>query len=378
MRVLHIITGLDMGGAENMLFRLIENSQGAGVEQAVISLTGMGVFGPRIEALGVRVCALGARGPAQIVRGFLAARKFARAFAPDLIQSWLHHADLFGTGLVASGVRAPLVWNLRCADLSVSDMPESNRRLVRLLARLSGRPNAVVANSRAGQRSHAEAGYHPRRWDVIGNGFDLHRFAPDPAARAKSRAAWGVTEEVAVVGMVGRYHAVKGYPVFAKAAAELLRHLPTTRFVLAGTGLEPGNQDLMALLEREGLANATILLGPQQDVPGVMNGLDLLASCSTTEGFPNVIGEAMACGVPVVATDAGDSALIVDHADRIVSIGDAEGMAAAGKKILALPLEARQALRERVRHQIVSRYDIRVVARLYEQLYRDVVQDGVH
>ncbi len=372
MKVLHIITGLDVGGAENMLLRLIAHTDRSSVQQEVISLTSLGVIGQRIEALGIPTHVLQIKGPLGLFRGLSRARVLAEQFAPDVIQSWLHHADLFSLGLKAFGFSGPLIWNLRCADLNVADVPGRNRLLVRILARLSTFPSCVVANSFAGKSAHTAVGYHPRRWEVIGNGFDVVRFAPDAEARRKSRSQWDVGSDAPVIGIVGRYNKVKGFPVFAEAASLFLRDFPHARFVLAGTSLDDANSELVSLLKQANILQAAILLGQQQDIPGVMNGLDLLASCSTTEGFPNVIGEAMACGVPCIATDAGDSAIIIGADDRVVAIGDAVGMAAAWKRHFDLLPQQRLERRGAARIRIETNFNIHAVVRRYEDLYREL------
>ncbi len=375
MKVLHVITGLDVGGAENMLLRLITHTDRSSVQQEVISLTSLGVIGQRLEAMGIPTHVLQIRGPLGLFKGLSRGRAIAKKFAPDVIQSWLHHADLFSLGLKALGFIGPLIWNLRCADLNVADVPGRNRFLVRILARLSTFPSCVVANSFAGKLSHTAVGYHPRRWEVIGNGFDVVRFAPDAEARRRSRAQWNVASDAPVIGIVGRYNKVKGFPVFAKAASLFLQDFPHARFVLVGTNLDGANSELVSLLKQADILRAAILLGQQHDIAGVMNGLDLLASCSTTEGFPNVIGEAMACGVPCVATDAGDSALIIGADESVVAIGDTVGMAAAWKRHFELPPQERQERHNAARRRIELNFDINAVVRRYEDLYRELAAE---
>lgn len=369
-RVIHIITGLGLGGAEMMLLKLLRASDRSATEHVVLTLTDLDVLGPDIRALGVSVHSLGISGAASGLRGLWAASRLVGSFKPDVVMTWLHHADLFGVMLKCLHPTVPLVWNLRCSKLSPEDLPRSNIVLVRLLARLSFVPSVVVANAHVGMEEHVRIGYKPRRWLVLPNGFDTREFSPDDLARKSIRNQLGIDESDFVVGMVGRYHRMKGFDLFAKAAGIAAQKNPRLRFVLVGTDVSEENEELANMFKAAGIRSRVLLLGQRRDIPAVMNGFDLLANTSTSEGFPNVVGEAMSCGLPCVVTDVGDSGIIVGQAGTVIPSGDAQALANAWLSLASMTPAEIEELRLRARKRILDFFEIGVVARRYNELFK--------
>lgn len=379
MKVLHVITGLGRGGAEASLVKAV--AAVPEVEHRVVSLLAEGpLAGPAREA-GARVSSLGlAPGPSAL----LALPRLVgtvREFEPDVVQTWLYHADLMG--LLAARLAAwgrgtiPVAWNIRCADMDFSHYRAGTRLTVRLLARLSRLPRAIVTNSQAAVEHHRRLGY-AGAMTVIPNGFDTRRFAPDPAARARLRAEWGFGAGEPVVGFVGRMDAMKNLPLLCRALALALRREPGLRAVFCGQGLGPGDAAMTAgtgLLREHGLTGRVLPLGPRADVPQVLAAVDCLALSSQSEGFPNVLGEAMACGVPCATTDAGDAALVLGGLGRVVPRGDAPALAEAILDLALLPPEARAALGRQARQRIETRYSLAAMADNYRRLWSSLVSD---
>jgi glycosyltransferase involved in cell wall biosynthesis len=349
MQVLHVITGLAMGGAERMLVRLLAAMDRSRFRPRVVSLTDHGALGPEIAALGVPVDALGMRRGVPDPRGLLRLRGIVRETSPDLVQSWLYHADL-----IASLAGAPLLaWNLRCSDMDFARYGASTRWTVRALARLSGRPDAVLCNAEAGRRLHESLGYRPRRWEVVPNGFDLARFRPDPQAGQRLRGMLGLPDQAVVIGHVARFDPMKDH---ATAFAALER-VPEAHLVCVGRGV-PG-------------ASARVhALGERADVEALMAGFDMATlSSAFGEGFPNVLGEAMACGVPCVATNVGDAAAIVGDTGLIVPPRDAAALAAGWQRMIDLGAEGRARLGGAARARVEANWSIAAIARRYESIY---------
>lgn len=369
MRVLHIITGLGLGGAEMMLLKLLQASDRSATEHVVLTLTDLDVLATDIRALGVPVQSLGVAGGLSGLRALWRARCWVSQFRPDAVMTWLHHADLFGVALKCLAPSIRLIWNLRCSRLSPDELPRSNILLVKLLARLSFVPSVVVANARFGIEEHVRMGYKPRRWMVLPNGFDTEVFSPDAVVRREIRQQLGVSDAEFVIGMVGRYHAMKGFDTFVRAAGALAQKNQRARFVLVGTDVSNENSELKRMLEAEGMLGEVLLLGERRDIPLVMNAFDILASTSTSEGFPNVIGEAMSCGVPCAVTDAGDSASVVGETGIVVPIGDYEAMAAAWQLLSEMPKQDFSALKQKARQRIIDEYEIGVIVRRYLALF---------
>ncbi len=341
-------------------------------EQRVVSLTGLGVFGDKIEAKGVPVFALGMTGLGSIPRTLHRLRKISATYRPDIVQTWLYHADLLGLVAARLSGAAAVVWNIRCAGQEPGDVPRSTDWLIRLLARLSFLPEFVLFNSLAGQRSHRAIGYRPRAEKTIPNGFDLQVWSPDIGRRAQFRAEIGLPDSTFLVGMVARYHRVKDHKCFFAAAARVRACHADVRFVLAGQGITWTNESLVADIEKFGVRDCVILLGSCGDMGGVMASLDCLVLTSRSEGFPNVIGEAMASGVPCVTTDAGDAGLIIADTGHVVEVGDAEGIAEGMLALIASTPQERVALASRCRMRIEESFGIDRVLLRYADFYRDL------
>jgi glycosyltransferase involved in cell wall biosynthesis len=265
-----------------------------------------------------------------------------------------------------------ILWNIRCAGLGPEDAPLSTRLLIKLLSILSVRPDAIIYNSFAGRDAYTEAGYRPRSSTVIANGFDLREWRPDVLRRSEFRAEINVSDEHFLVGMIARYHPIKKHSVFLSAARKVLLVEPNTRFVLAGAGVTADNVLLTREIEYYGLRKHIIMIGPRTDISRIMASLDCLVSTSSSEGFPNVIGEAMACGVPCVATSAGDSGIIIGDTGAIVAIGDAEAIAAGVIEIFATGHDERLERARRCRARIASNFSVDRIADNYAKLYREL------
>lgn len=372
IRLTHVITGLNQGGAEAALVRLLRGLESEGFRQSVISLTGRGLYGDLIEAAGIPLRTLGMRSTVRMVLGLPNLFGALRGLEPDIVQTWLYHADLLGLVAARLAGDAAVSWNVRCAGLAPGDVPHSTHWLIRLLAWLSPQPEAILFNSVAGRRSHEAIGYRPRTGLTIPNGFDLEVWRPDPSQRMDFRAEIGVDGSAFVVGMVARYHRMKDHKTFLAAAALLRKRVPGVRFVLAGPGILWDNGVLAADIDRLGLRDAVVLLGPRRDMARIMAGIDCLVSTSTSEGFPNVLGEAMACGVPCVATDVGDSRLIVGDTGSLVAVGDAEAIATAVAELATVGPETKTAQAIRCRQRIADNFGLDSVVGRYAAFYRQL------
>jgi glycosyltransferase involved in cell wall biosynthesis/uncharacterized SAM-binding protein YcdF (DUF218 family) len=378
IRVMHVISGLDQGGAEAMLVRLLRRLDREIFSQSVVSLTTRGVYGEAIERMGIPLLTLGVTGWGAMPTGLDALRRATKQQRPDIVQTWLYHADLMGLVAARMANDAAVVWNVRCGALLPGDVPASTRLLTRVLARLSSSADVVLFNSNAGLEAHRAIGYRPSRSEVIPNGFDLEERRPDNGRRESFRAELAVSEDTFVVGMISRAHRMKDQSTFLAAAARLRQTGRQVRFVIAGLNQTWQNTTLAASIDHFGLRDRVHLLGVRHDVPRIMTGLDCLVSTSTSEGFPNVLGEAMACGVPCVATDAGDSRLIVGHTGIIVPIGDVDGIVAGMSRLMTEEPEQRCRRARASRERIVENFELGQIAARYGDLYRQLSASRHH
>ena len=371
IRVVHLITDLDVGGAEVMLARLVARLDSTRVENAVVSLGNRGAMAERIERSGISVSTLGLR-PGRIdplALWHLVA--LLRRLRPDVLQTWLYHSDL--AGLVAGRLaQVPaIVWNIRCAELDPRDHPRSLPVLLRMLAFSSGWPSAVICNSNAGRLAHEQLGYSPRRWLVIPNGFDVDAFRPCSSARVELRHELGVAADVPLVGLLARFHPMKDHATFLRAAKIIARARSDVRFVAAGRGVSD-NRALANLVSDYELQDRVHLLPERSDAPRFLAALDVAVSSSYGEAFPNIVGEAMACGIPCVATGVGDSAALVGDIGVIVPPRDPERLAAGIVQLLDLTPDRRATLGDAARQHIMSEFSLDRAARAYEDLYLEL------
>ena len=244
VKVMHVITSLDVGGAETILARLVAADQEGSVTHTVVSLKPGGALRGSLEATGNPVLDLGIGRKLSALSGLARLTKLIKTTQPDIVHSWLYHADLLATLAVAlSGRRnaTRLLWGVRCSDMDMLRYARSNRYILKMLASLSSRTDLVLCNSNAGRVAHERLGYRPPRWLVIPNGLDVDRFAPRPDERATVRSELGLEEASFVVGMCARVDPMKDHDNFVKAAAMFAETAPEARFALIGAGTASGS-----------------------------------------------------------------------------------------------------------------------------------------
>lgn len=374
MKICHVISDLDAGGAERMLVNLLGAMDRGRFEQRIVCMLGPGPLSGEAEALGAAVDHLGLTRGAVSPGAFFRVAGILKSFQPDVVQTWLYHADLLGLMAARLARTGKVVWNIRCSDMDLSRYRVLTRLVLRLNARLSNRPAAVISNSRRALDLHIGMGFRPRRTEVIPNGFDLSRFRPDPEAGARVRAELSIPESAPVVGMVARFDPQKGHDTFFAAAGLLSGRFKDAHFILAGLGVEPGNPEIASLAGAAGLGSRVHLLGRREDTPALMNSLAVLACPSSYgEGFPSVAGEAMACGKPCVVTDVGDSAYVVGDTGKVAPPKDPPALAEALGEVLSMPPGVLAGLGRAARERVEKNFSLPAVAARYEALYESLL-----
>lgn len=372
--VCHIITGLNSGGAEMMLYKLLSAMDRSTFSVEVISLTDSGPIGKKIQALDVPVRALGMRRGVPNPLAVLRLVGWLRQSRPAVIQTWMYHADLIGgvAARLAGGV--PLAWGIHHSNLDPEGSKCSTIWTAGLCARLSRwLPAHIVCCSEASRRVHTALGYDPDRMVVIPNGFDLTLFKPDLEGGSLIRQELGISEDTMLIGMVGRFDPQKDHLNFIKAAILLQKEIRDVQFLLCGDDITWKNQKLSKWIDGAGLHRYFHLLGRRNDIPRIMTALDIASSSSYGEGFPNVVGEAMACGTPCVVTDVGDSALMVGDTGKVVLPRDPSGLAAAWHDLIVQGEDARRQLGAEARRRVENNFSLPAIVGRYQQLYREMV-----
>ena len=370
LKVLHLISGLEAGGAERSLANLVAGLDRARIRNVVVSMTGRGFFGEVIERRGTPVHTLNMTRGVPSAGALWRLRELLRDERPDLLQTWLYHADCMGLFAKVFQPGLPLVWNLRCSNMALDSYRPLTRLVRGLLVTGSRVPAAVIANSYAGADFHRQLGYAARRWEIIPNGFDPTLWSPDAQARRAVRQALEIPPDSLVLGLVARLDPAKDHAGFLRAAQRVHEALPACRFVLIG-------QDVPSLAERvaaHGLGEVTRLLGPRDDIQRITAAFDVAClSSAFGEAFPNVLGEAMCCGVPCVATDVGDAALIVGATGRVVPPRNPHALAAAAIELLRMDPDARQTLGAAARARVIAAYSLTTTLGRYTALYEDLL-----
>ena len=371
LRIAHLITTLQTGGAETMLLNLISRKSGnAKCRPSVISLTGRGVLSRKFEQCGIPVCHLEFKGRLSDIRELFRLYRILRKQQPDILQTWLYHADLIGllAGRLSRVKR--IVWNIRCSVIDFAHYAWSTRLIVKMLTWLSHCPDAIITNSRAGARYHRLMGYRAKQWVVLPNGFDVQKYRPDPEAGAKFKESIGIKPETKLIGMVARYDSMKDFKCFIQAAYHMINHNhPDLNFVLIGEKVNRLNPELQRLIQKYQVGHRFYTLGRQTDLKMIYPALDIHTLTSKGEGFPNVVGEAMACGVACVATDVGDVNDIMGDTGISVPYGDSKALAKAWRELLSRPGENRRQLGLLARKRIADLYSIETVQRQYQNFY---------
>lgn len=359
-----------------MLYKLLRRLPEHDIAAEVASLTTEGRLAAPIRELGVPVYALGARRGVPDPRMVVQLARRLRVDRPQVVQTWMYHADLIG-GLAAKLVGSiPIAWNIRQSDLD----PTHSKRLTiwtaKTCAWLSHAiPERIVCCSDAAARVHREMGYAEKKLIVIPNGFEVDHFRPDRSARITVRSELGIEQRHPIVGMVARFDPQKDHWSFVDAASLLAARLPAARFVLCGDGVTWANEKLVRWIDERGIRERVHLLGRREDVARLMNAFDVATlSSAYGEGFPNVVGEAMACGVPCVVTDVGDAAWIVGDTGRVVPIRDPLALADAWFELVEAGDSTRQALGARARARVVEHFDLETIAGRYASLYVELAQ----
>ncbi|MBC7203311.1 MAG: glycosyltransferase, partial [Pusillimonas sp.] len=370
LHIVHVIGGLGQGGAETVMYRLLTQSTSR-FEHTVISLTDAGVFGPRLQQANIEVICLGMSSGRLSWPALKALYRLLKKLRPDVVQTWMYYADLIG-GVVArlAGVRN-VVWGIRNSGAHLERTSRAVRLSAWLCARLSGLvPAAIVACAGDAADRHQEKGYSAARMQVISNGYDMAQWSPDAATRIKLRAQLGVSLNTPLLGAVARWHPLKDHANLIGAYAKVLQEHSKARLVLVGDGMDPGNADLLALLKLHGLEGRVLLLGRRDDIPAIMNALDIHVLSSCAEGFPNVVAEAMAVGVANVVTHVGDAAYIVDQFGWVVPPRDPDALAhALGDAIQALGSPAMAVRLQKGRERVQKKFSLNAMVSRYGDLW---------
>jgi glycosyltransferase involved in cell wall biosynthesis len=380
VRVLFLIPSLVANGAERQLYELVKRMDRARFEVHLVVFydpsSGDNLWSEAARLPDLHLHSLHKRRGAL---GYLTALPrllgLILAVEPDVLHGYMADGNL---PLLILGrlLRKRVVWGIRRTNKDLAKVDRLGLRLLRLSVRLSPYVDLIIFNSAAGYLNHKAMGMKAARMEVVVNGFDVAAFSPDPALVAAQRDAWAIPAGVPLIGIVGRLHPVKDHPTFLRAAARLAGTCPSAWFVCVGDGPEPYRAALEEMAAGLGIGARVRFPGASQGMPAVYNALSCLVLSSTDEGFPNVLGEAMACGVPCVTTRVGDAEALAGPWATLVEPGQDAAIADALAALLAEPALARAARAVAARAHICSTFSLDALARHTERLLLDLIPDA--
>ncbi|MGF1933177.1 MAG: glycosyltransferase family 4 protein [Nostoc sp. ChiQUE02] len=374
MKIIYIITGLSTGGAEVMLYKLLSRIDQERFSPVVISLMDRGTWGDRIANLGIPVYTIGMKQGKPKLVNIWQLINIIRQLKPDLIQGWMYHGNLAAQFARLFIFRQMFVlWNVRHSLYALDLEKPGTTIIIKLCAQFSNFPTKIIYNSQNSAKQHEKSGYGIEKTCVIPNGFETEKFTPSAKARLSLRLELNTPENALLIGLIGRYHPIKDHFNFLQAAALLLNNYSNVQFVLAGNKVDWQNHILSELIHELGLVKQIHLLGERHDIHRLTAALDIASSSSSGEGFPNVIGEAMSCGVPCVVTDVGDSAWIVSDTGKVIPPSDPEALANAWKALIDIGKEGREALGKAARARVIECFSLDSIVAQYEALYDNVL-----
>lgn len=352
MKIAFLIRSLNYGGAERQLVTLAKGLRDRGHEVLVLVFYAGGPLETELYELGIRVCPLEKKGRWEIFRFLIRLLRRLRAERPDVVHGYLSEPNLVLVALKPFLRGLKIIWGIRTSYMNLRDYDWLSTVSFKLSCRLARFADLIIVNSRAGFTYHVSNGFPDRKIVVVPNGIDTDRFRPDEEARRRLRAEWRIGTDHKLIGLVGRLDPTKDHRNFLEAARLLSYERKDVRFICVGDGPAHYRRALSEFAERAGLSDRLLWISARRDGGAVFSALDIAVSSSSGEGFPNVIGEAMACGIPCVATDVGDSAWIVGETGAVVPPRDPHALKAAIAKLLDAPPPSPSAIRARIEHTL--------------------------
>jgi len=374
LKVLHIITGLGLGGAELTLSKLLQSIDPVCIDNEVISLTADGPVGQRMRSMGTRVTCLNMPQGRLSTKGLWQLWRIISNRRPEVVQTWLYHADLLG-GVMAALAGVPCIcWNIRNTNLDAEKTRWHTRQVVRACALISSVvPSLILCNSYRSAQEHRGRGYAPKKFRIIPNGFDVQYFHKNSERRMQLRGELGFLDSDKVIAHIGRFDPQKNHIGLLQTFSTLAEDFPNVHLLCCGSDIEFSNPVLLQQIEKMSNGGQVHLLGQREDIPDLLSACDLFVLPSHGESFPNVIGEAMACEIPCLVTDVGDCAEIVSDTGWVVPVNDPSALVSQLRQVLALPVEEYQRRGRLARQRVIEKYELKNVVRQYQELYLSLV-----
>jgi glycosyltransferase involved in cell wall biosynthesis len=319
MRIMFLVHSLELAGAERQVVNLAGGLHRRGHQISVATFYPRGELFDEMQSAGVTLHNLGKTKRTDFAGFLWRLRQLVKRERPDVLHGYLESPNILTSLLKTFNPKLRIVWGVRCSAKQLGHYDRISRWISILEPKFARLADLIIVNSQCGASDAGKQGFPAMKIRVIPNGIDTDYFQPDRQAGLRFRQELNIGPEVRLIGRIGRFHAMKDYPTFLDAAASLRQDYPDLKFLCLGRGAQAETSDLERFIATRGLADSVFVRSPTTDMRAVYNALDLLVSSSAFgEGFPNVVGEAMACGTPCIATDVGDSGLLIGVQDLIV------------------------------------------------------------
>lgn len=369
--IIHVITSLNVGGAERVLSNLVLGMDRSKFHNIVISLRDLDHWGPILQQQGIEVYALNMQSMPSALLKSAALWSIIRRYKPDYVQGWMYHANVLALVVAKLAGVKHVLWNIRCSLMDLSKYKFTTTLVFNLGAILAKFTKVVISNSRVSIQQHQENGY-VANWHYIPNGFDLKQFQPNADVYRSFRATHNLPSNALIIGMVARFDPMKDHATFLRAAGLISADHPNVYFVCAGRNINWMNSELTQIIKQTNIADKILLLDQVREVHELYPAFDYLTQTSIFgEGFPNVVAEAMACGVECFVTDVGDSTEVIGETGYKIAMQDPQALAAAWQKVLKINPIERQVRAKEIRNTIENKFTMKNIVRQYSDLYTD-------
>ncbi|MGK7887258.1 MAG: glycosyltransferase [Crocosphaera sp.] len=356
IKLTFLVRDLNVGGAQKQLISLLKALNKDKFEITLLTLYSGGVLEKELHNTNVALISLDKTSRWDVLEFFGKLIRTINGIKPDIIHGYLGLPNLLTMLLKPLFPKTKIVWGVRASNQDFRDYNWLLGVIFKLECWLSSFADLIIVNSYAGKNYHLKCGFPSDKMVVIPNGIDHGHFRPDTSMRIKIRKTWGISEDTILIGLVGRLDPMKDHSNFLKAAMLLSQERKNIRFVCVGKGPEKYAKQLYQLSDELKISDKVLWVGERNDMPAIYNSLDIACSSSSYgEGFPNVIGEAMACGVPCVVTDVGDSAWVVGDIGVVVPPKNPQAMACGWKSCLEMD---RKEISKQSRARIIENFSI--------------------
>lgn len=370
-KIIHIITGLNLGGAEMSLYKFIHSNENDNqTKQIVVSLSSKNNLLPKFKNKNIEVHVFDFKSP---IKSFTALYLFIKKQNPDIIQGWMYHGNIISY-LVSKANKSKVIWNVRHSLYSISHEKFVTRQVIKIGKFFSKKVHSIVYNSSVSKDLHERYGFSNLKSCVIHNGFATQTSLYINNCKKKSRQRFGIDENLIIIGHIGRFHEMKDHELFIKMSLKLLEKSNNIAFMMAGTNINYQNPILSKLIP-EKYRDKFMLIGEINDVASVICIFDIFCQSSWSEAFPNVVGEAMAMEIPCVFTDVGDTKFLVGNDRYAVPKKSLNELYNAMHSMILNTKANRSEIGKKLRMRIEKNFPEDKVKKNYMLLYDQVLND---